>query len=306
MSPNMTTAQITELHERLSQLGHRPVGDDPGHLGPATRVAIEAFQRERGLLVTGELDDDTWQRLVEAGWSLGSRLLFLTSPYQRGDDVADLQESLALLGFNPGRIDGIFGPMTEESLREFQKNTALVVDGTLTLATLLELDRLGRQRGERRPVTEARDTAGISLPSDKAVVVVVGTSPLSALLAHELSPQLDVRRLTSDEGAAAMANECTASVLINIRESAEPTLEVHYFESYRSHSVVGKQLALDFISALPNLAPGRKVTVQGMSLPILRETLMTAVDLHVGSLTSAELLDIARGAALSIQNLFVL
>ena len=32
----------------------------------------------------------------------------------RGDDVAELQVRLAQLGFNPGRIDGIFGPATAD------------------------------------------------------------------------------------------------------------------------------------------------------------------------------------------------
>jgi len=52
----------------------------------------------------------------------------LPDPSQlRGDDVAELQVRLAQFGFNPGRIDGIFGVLTEEALNEFQRNCALEV-----------------------------------------------------------------------------------------------------------------------------------------------------------------------------------
>ena len=36
----------------------------------------------------------------------------LTAPNLRGEDVAELQRILARLGFDCGRVDGIFGPDT--------------------------------------------------------------------------------------------------------------------------------------------------------------------------------------------------
>lgn len=50
---------------RLSYLGHNPKGID-GVLGKGTRRAINAFQTERGLPVTGELDAPTRAKLKEA------------------------------------------------------------------------------------------------------------------------------------------------------------------------------------------------------------------------------------------------
>ena len=77
--------------------------------GPSTRAAVEAFQRHRGLRNDGIVSQGTWDRLVEAGRRLGDRVLSTTAPLLRGDDVAELQERLAALGFDPGRVDGIFG-----------------------------------------------------------------------------------------------------------------------------------------------------------------------------------------------------
>ena len=59
--------------------------------------------------MTGRCDELTWTALVEAGWTLGDRLLMITAPNLRGEDVAELQRILARLGFNCGRVDGIFG-----------------------------------------------------------------------------------------------------------------------------------------------------------------------------------------------------
>ena len=42
----------------------------------------------------------------------------IARPMLRGDDVAELQVLLSQLGFNPGRIDGIFGPTTGDALAE--------------------------------------------------------------------------------------------------------------------------------------------------------------------------------------------
>ena len=66
---------------------------------------IRSFQQERGLHVTGELNDSTVRALEEARWKLGDRSLNLQpSPMMRGDDVAALQARLTEMGFNAGRV----------------------------------------------------------------------------------------------------------------------------------------------------------------------------------------------------------
>jgi hypothetical protein len=52
---------------------------------------IRSFQQERGLHVTGQLNDSTLRALEEARWKLGDRSLNLQpSPMMHGDDVAAL------------------------------------------------------------------------------------------------------------------------------------------------------------------------------------------------------------------------
>ncbi len=52
-----------------------------------------------------------------------------------GPKVRELQTLLRNQGFDPGPIDGDFGPRTEAAVRNFQRSKGLVVDGIVGVAT---------------------------------------------------------------------------------------------------------------------------------------------------------------------------
>jgi putative chitinase len=58
----------------------------------------------------------------------------------RGNDVRRLQRRLRERGFNPGKIDGDFGPATEAAVLAFQPSAGLLVDGIAGPRTLAALD----------------------------------------------------------------------------------------------------------------------------------------------------------------------
>jgi len=66
------------------------------------------------------------------------RVLHLTTPYQRGDDVKLAQEALQTNGFANAR-DGVFGPFTAALVRRFQQSRGLRDDGVLGPNTRLAL-----------------------------------------------------------------------------------------------------------------------------------------------------------------------
>ncbi len=57
------------------------------------------------------------------------RLLKLTSPMMRGDDVKDLQQWLKQLGYEITDVDGFFGSEADKAVRAFQKDAGLGADG---------------------------------------------------------------------------------------------------------------------------------------------------------------------------------
>jgi Putative peptidoglycan binding domain len=53
----------------------------------------------------------------------------LTDPPMTGETVKAIQHALKKLDFDPGPVDGEFGPMTDAAVRAFQLTRRLVVDG---------------------------------------------------------------------------------------------------------------------------------------------------------------------------------
>jgi peptidoglycan hydrolase-like protein with peptidoglycan-binding domain len=50
--------------------------------------------------------------------------------------VLEAQHALKSKGYDPGAVDGIYGPRTQAAIRKFQKESYLPEDGILTLQTL--------------------------------------------------------------------------------------------------------------------------------------------------------------------------
>jgi N-acetylmuramoyl-L-alanine amidase len=268
-------------------------------------ATVEAFQRSRGLPITGVVDEITWARLLEAGWRLGDRLLYLVKPYLRGDDVAELQVRLSQLGFDPGRVDGVFGPLLDRALSEFQRNCGLDTTGTLTRRTLIELRRFSPS-GERTLVNEARDEAGFE-QSPPGPLVVWGPSSLTASLSRLLHRD-DVEPPLQDwtvERLAAHANSVGAAGVISLSEQIElEGIHLHYWSSYKSYSRRGEQLASAVAAAVSHDDVAQRVEVTGMALPILRETQMTTLHLEHGALAPYDAERLAQAISLVIRDFF--
>ena len=116
--------------------------------------AVRAFQQRRGLIVDGVLGPHTNIALDGAHWKLGDRMLsHIPGHMLQGDDVAELQERLLSLGFTPDRVDGVFGPATEQAVRRFQGGVGLAVDGSAGPETLRAFADLTRSVSGGSPHT---------------------------------------------------------------------------------------------------------------------------------------------------------
>lgn len=289
----------------MTSLGLVPLENLGDTFSEATQATVEAFQRSRGLAITGVVDDTTWARLLEAGWNLGERLLFLVKPYLRGDDVAELQVRLSQLGFDPGRVDGVFGPLLDRALSEFQRNCGLETNGTLTQQTLIELRRFSPV-SDRTLVSEARDEAGFNQPQ-RGPVIVWGPSPISQAIAQHLpDARFDASQARwSVEQVASHANAIGALGVISLSQQTDWNgIHLHYWASYKSYSRRGEQLASAVANAIARDDVAFRVEITGMALPILRETQMTTLHVEHAEMPDNESEQLAKAIAQAIRDFF--
>jgi len=263
-----------------------------GVFGPATRAALEAFQRLRGLRVDGVCGPQTWNTLVEAGFRLGDRFLYRRTPMLRGDDVAELQQRLCTLGFDTGRVDGIFGDATTRALGEFQRNAGLPVDGIVGGATLHELLRLESRHHDRELVSSVRARAALrdAPPTLRGRHVAVGESgglgSVSGALRRRLAlagTKVTELHHPDDTVQAKEANELGADVFVGLR--LNPSVAVcrtAYWSGTHDESPGGRRLAELVQRAVPGALGVADGGAHGMSVSLLRETQMPSVLVEVG------------------------
>jgi N-acetylmuramoyl-L-alanine amidase len=255
-----------------------------------TAAALGAFQAARGLRATGVCDEPTWAALVEASWELGDRLLYHRSPNLRGDDVADLQRRLGRLGFDAGRVDGIFGPLTVRALEEFQRNVGLMADGICGYETIRALHRLGPRTGDGPGVAAVRELERLRRAprtlSGRRIVVgqLGGLATLVRGLGRGLrAAGANVVTVDDPDGSvhAQTANHFGADLYLGLTPAeAEPTIA--YYAVAGFESVGGRRLASLIHQRLRAIEGAATAEPLGMRLPVLRETRMPAVLCELG------------------------
>lgn len=305
-----------------------------------TGEAICAFQQARGLSVSGLVDSPTEKALEEARWKLGDRSLRIQEPAMRGDDVATLQARLVEMGFNPGRVDGIYGPLTETAVKEFQKSVGTISDGVCGPGTVISLMRLMRTVTGGAP-TELRAQADRAKrgPALADKIIVLDPSPRDEIseLTFDLAAKIEGRLialgvsvlLTRSANSSpneieriAFANSINADLVISIGIDNYKNEKAHgvstYFygsDQHGIHSLVGERfatLAQREICARTDLANNR---THAKTWNLLRLTKAPTIRLELGYLTNpkdaARLSDptfrdtIAEALVIAIQRLFL-
>ena len=132
----MSGDDVIEVQRMLSNLGY-DVGAIDGEYGSYTETAVRAFQKEYGLYEDGEAGSITIEELnrVTANIQNNTESPSVETPNRylkkgmNGQDVIDLQNVLAKLGYTVGAIDGVFGSYTEKAVLAFQADHGLFQDG---------------------------------------------------------------------------------------------------------------------------------------------------------------------------------
>ncbi len=127
---------VRDIQQQLIKAGYRlPRYGADGVFGEETENAVMKFQKDHNLSVDGlvgqvtlsKLQQVNQQRVSAPDFPLPSGIL---RPGDQGNSVRQLQRALKQINFNPGSVDGIYGPRTEDAVKRFQSMyAALSVDG---------------------------------------------------------------------------------------------------------------------------------------------------------------------------------
>ena len=283
-------AIVTETITSLSRLGL--LNSSEVAFTKEVVEALRAFQQSRGLTATGKLTRDVYLALEEARWRLGDRnLSYIPGSLIRGDDIATLQNRLNEMGFSSGRVDGIYGVLTEGAVIEFQKSVGLPADGVCGPATFTALIRLtGTVKG-------GGDSLG-------AQAFGLNEAQITYDVAKRLEGRLSALGVTvfmtrgkdnnpSELDRINFANKVNCDLLISLHLDSSPSTNAHGVATYyygnathEIHSVVGERFALlaqREICARTDLLNCR---THGKSWEILRLTKAPSVRIDLGYLSN--------------------
>jgi peptidoglycan hydrolase-like protein with peptidoglycan-binding domain len=100
--------------------------DVDGVFGPRTEQAVKDFQQSNGLTADGVVGPITWSRVHPYREASPTLQAGSTGP------VVAMLQGVLKTGFGySGAIDGIFGPVTEAVVRQYQTNSGLPVTGVM-------------------------------------------------------------------------------------------------------------------------------------------------------------------------------
>lgn len=287
---------VRDIQDRLAALGFESI-DSRSSFGEATKEAVKNFQKAKGLDADGIVGPDTWRSLYEAGYRLGDRIVFMRRPMIRGEDVAELQSRLNSLGFDTGKVDGIYGPETEAAVTEFQHNRRLAEDGRVgpEVVTEIHLVTRGEMKEGRQAIrerewlrllpsslagarvfldAECRDPDEASRSWEAASAAALSILEVGGLPVMSRSTDIQL----PERVRARRANRMGSDLIIAFRVNRDREDCVYYFASEHSSSQAGEALAV----SLAETVGGR---VEGRASAMLKETRAPAAVVAVADLT---------------------
>jgi len=219
-----------------------------------------------------------WLELLNNGYVLGDRILFLSNPVIYGSDVEELQEYLSRLGFYSEPINSTFDSNVSKSVRLFQENRGLSVDGTVGLETAGEIRRLLRPT-MKTSLNEAVKsfkgrTSNFSICFDienrgdykeqlglyQKIKDFCNENNLSVAFSSEITQN------TNEENSIEYVNKVNPTLFLSLRDSTDP--KVIFFQGKHSSSLIGERISKKIQSTMGFVSEGRSLTVLKNTKPV--------------------------------------
>ncbi|MEM6520501.1 MAG: peptidoglycan-binding protein [Cyanobacteria bacterium P01_C01_bin.70] len=128
--------EVMEVQSRLQRLGYDS-GMEDGIFGWQTEQAVRRFQTEQGIAIDGIVGSQTRALLFP---EISPPPILSLTRRSTGPAVKQLQTRLQQLGYEPGAIDGQFGPQSRAAVIQFQQAQGLNPDGIVGPETHLALE----------------------------------------------------------------------------------------------------------------------------------------------------------------------
>jgi peptidoglycan hydrolase-like protein with peptidoglycan-binding domain len=202
---------VRQLQRQLTLAGDHP-GPLDGRFGPLTEAAVIRFQTAHGLPVDGIVGP-----LTAGALRAGRRALTPGAGYHTvsgSSAVRVLQRRLARRGFDPGPIDGRYGPLTMRAVAHFQQAHHLMMTGIAGVHTRAVLIGLTQQRHPKIGSTQQRHpkistvVARVPSPKRQQLPLTPATGPTDTLLTLLTSPIMLVLLGVPVLGLLAIAVTC--------------------------------------------------------------------------------------------------
>lgn len=139
--------EIENLQKILYKLGYLN-GQVDGVFGNDTFSAIEIFQKDNSIPVSGAIDEMTLMNLEKQKEKLGlmenKNETYLFALGDTGKEIENIQEKLEEFGYLNGSVDGIYGNDTEDAVKKLQEKMGLSISGSIdreTMRALLSIDK---------------------------------------------------------------------------------------------------------------------------------------------------------------------
>ena len=261
----LSTEESDDLTIKLNSCGY-PVSKNIEELINIVELFIEDHNLAKNIS-----KEHLWLELLNNGYVLGDRILLLSNPIIYGSDVEELQEYLSRLGFYSDPINSTFDSSVSKSVKLFQENRGLSVDGTVGLETAAEIRKLLRPT-MNTSLNEAvksfkRRTSNFSICFDienqgdykEQIGLYQKIKDFCNENSLNVSFSSEIKQDTDEQNSIEYVNKVNPTLFLSLRDSTD--LKVIFFKGKHSSSFIGERISKKIESKMSFVSEGKSLSV---------------------------------------------